>query len=123
RLFLQVQQEATICLATRASDLFYIIIIGKRIANPAGDSATFQGRCVFHQQLCGSISEAYAAGLQVVLVNCEKHLYNLLTRYPVSLLVSQAAAQCFDTLPDKIAQSFLLWMVPLFFIIVIIVLV
>ena len=35
--------------------------------------------------------------------------------------MSQAVAQSFNTLPDKIAQSFFLWMVPFLFIIVIIV--
>ena len=48
RVFLQGQQEATIFLATGTADLFHLIC--KRIAKPTRDSASFQGRCVFHQQ-------------------------------------------------------------------------
>ena len=48
RVFLQCQQEATIFLAARTTDLFHLIC--KRIANPIRDSASFQGCCVLHQQ-------------------------------------------------------------------------
>ena len=40
--------------------------------------------------------------MQVMLVDVKKHLDDLLTRYPVSLFVSQAVAQRFNTLPDKL---------------------
>src|SRR6266852_3259897 len=59
-------------------------------------------------------------GMQVTPVEGQQHRDALLARDPISLLVSQIASQRFNTLPDKSLQSLLFWIVPLFFVIVVI---
>src|SRR6266704_2071646 len=55
-------------------------------------------------------------GMQVTLVDSQQHRDALFARDPISLLVSQAISQRFNALPDEPFQSLLFWIVPLFFV-------
>src|SRR6266487_2888586 len=111
-LMLQVQPELAIGLALRVGDR--LLFVGQRRTNPLRDRLPFQWRRVSHELLRRAFSESMAViGMQVTPIDGQQHRDALLTRNPISLLVSQIAPQRFNTLPDEFLQS-------LFFVIVIV---